>query len=183
MKRAAFWVLFAVTVVLYAAMAFWSLPQVTVTVAPDRILLPFDLRLSGYSFEDAGTFLTALGADGTAFYQHTQHLLDAVFPSLLSLTLFFAIASLLPQRIGGWRWLVAVVALLSASLDLMENLAVDRLLVAGADAITPAMVAEASQWTMLKFALLAISFGLVLVLLLAKAVAAIRRRMKGAQKP
>lgn len=146
MERIAVWALFTVTMGIYLAMLLWSLPRVAEAAGG---LTAFDLRPGGYSFEEAMTFLSALTAEGNAFYRGTQHLLDAAYPPLMSLTLFLAIAGL-SAAIGHWRWVLAAVALPSALFDLAENVAVDRMLAAGAAGLTADLVETASFCTVLK---------------------------------
>ena len=172
MKRTGFWLLFAITMTLYATILFWSLPQITSAAGG---LPPFDLRPGGYSYDEAVGFLTALTLAGRAFYRGTQHLLDAVYPPLMSLTLFFALAAL-AKPIGGWRWALASLALPIAVFDLCENIAVDRLLDAGT-AITADLVATASLWTVLKSGLTTAVMSLLLGVLIVRGIGATYRRM------
>ena len=99
--RLGFWLLFAVTLAVYATMLVWTLPAITAAAGG---LAPFDMRPSGYSFDEAKAFLTALSPDGKALYLDAQHKLDAAYPALLAATLFFAIAALAPKSWGNWRW-------------------------------------------------------------------------------
>ncbi len=73
---AAYWGLVAATVLVYAAMVFWSLPGV---MAGAGGLVPFDMRPGGYSAEAARAFLAALDPAATARYLRVQHLLDTLF--------------------------------------------------------------------------------------------------------
>ena len=50
-------------------------------------LRPFDMRLSGYSAEQANSLLNALGSSGRRYYLTRQIPLDLVYPSLMALTL------------------------------------------------------------------------------------------------
>ena len=93
-RRVAFWALFAVTNIVYLVMVVWSLPKVSEAAGG---LVPFDMRPTGYSFEEAKAFLAALGPEGTAFYLHVQQRLDLLYPALLAATLFFAIRALTPS--------------------------------------------------------------------------------------
>lgn len=179
MKIAAFWVLFVGTMAIYLVMVLWSLPQLSAAAGG---LAPFDLRF-GYTLAEAQQFLAALPPEQNAFYRHTQHLLDLFFPPLWSLMLFFAIAALAPRVIGPWKWVLAALALPLAVFDLLENFAVDRMLTAGADDLTPELANTASQWTTLKAGLTTVVMTLLLVLLVTKGVQLIGRRFgKGAAK-
>ena len=163
--RLAFWLLFAVTLAVYATMLAWTLPAISATAGG---LAPFDMRPSGYTFEEAKAFLTALSPAGTALYRNVQHRLDAAYPALLAATLFFAIAALSPRRWGGWRWVLALVAIPAALFDYLENAAVAGMLLAGADGLTSEMVATASRWTVWKSTASTIAMILLLVLLAAR---------------
>ena len=100
MPRILFWGLFGLTFAIYAAMLGWSLPVVAAAAGG---LVPFDMRPGGYGFADAHAFLVALSPEGARFYVNIQQKLDIAYPGLLALTLLFAIAALLPRRLGAWR--------------------------------------------------------------------------------
>ncbi len=162
--RRAFWLLFAVTLAVYATMLVWTLPAISAAAGG---LAPFDLRPSGYSFEEAKAFLAALSPEGTALYRDVQHRLDTAYPALLAATLFFAIAALTPTGWGRWRWVLALTAIPGALFDYLENAAVAVMLDAGADRLTPEMVATASRWTAWKATATTVAMTLLLVLLAA----------------
>lgn len=172
-RRAAFWTLFAATVIVYGVMVLWSLP--ILSEAADG-LIPFDMRPAGYGLSEAQAFLAALPPDAVAFYLGVQHLLDTLYPALLTATLFFAIAALAPARIGGWRWLLAATALPGAVFDWLENAAVAAMLNAGADGVTPELVATANRWTVLKSAFTTFAMAVLVVLLVRWAIGRFRRR-------
>ena len=50
-------------------------------------LRPFDMRLSGYSAEQANSLLSALGSSGRRYYLTRQIPLDLAYPALMALTL------------------------------------------------------------------------------------------------
>lgn len=149
-----YWVLVALTLVVYLTMVIWSLPVISAAAGG---LLPFDLRPMGYSFEEARAFLNALPADGVEFYQNTQHRLDAIFPALVGAILAIGLWWLA----RGWpavaRILLVTFPLVGAVADYLENNAVAKMLVAGRDQITPDTVAQASRWTVLKSATITFS--------------------------
>lgn len=160
-RRIAFWALFAVTAAIYATMLVWSLPAISAKAGG---LAPFDMRPGGYTFDDAHTFLSALTPEGAAFYRNVQQRLDLFFPALVALTMFFAIAALLPTLWGGWRWLLASVALPGAVFDYLENAGVAAMLAAGPDGLTAQLVDATSRWSMLKAAANTVASVLLLVL-------------------
>lgn len=171
-RRAAFWVLAAVTLANYAIMVFWSLPKISAAAGG---AMPFDLRPFGYSYEEARAFLAALSPDGASFYLNVQHRLDLTYPALLAATLFFAIRALTPTRFPLPGWVVALVAVPGAVFDYLENASVSAMLEHGAADVTPGLVARASLWTLLKSAFSTIAMIVLLVL----AAAALWRRVAG----
>lgn len=175
MKRLAFWILFAVTLAVYAVMLVWTLPAITAAAGG---LPPFDMRPGGYGFEDAQAFLAALSAEGRTLYLGPQHMLDLAYPALITLTLFFAIASLLPGRWGALRWVVALPALAIAVFDYLENMAVTAMLEAGPDRLTPDLVATASGWTVLKSGVSTVVMSALLLVLLVHAARWAMRRLR-----
>ncbi|MEX0956883.1 MAG: hypothetical protein WDZ83_16930 [Rhizobiaceae bacterium] len=173
MKRGLFWLLAAATLAIYLTMVLWSLPYIS---AESGGLAPFDMRPMGYSFDDARTFLAALSDEGAAFYQTVQHRLDLFFPGLMAATLFFAIAALLPRRLGRWRYVVAAPVILTAIFDWSENLTVAGMLTAGADGLTEEMVRTANGWSIAKATASTVAYTALLVLLIWKGAARWRRR-------
>lgn len=158
--RMIFWILFTVMVGVYLVMALWSIPKITADAGG---LLAFDLRPTGYSFAEAQAFLTALSDEGRGFYLNVQHMLDGAYPALFAVVMVMAFNHLF----AGWpRWGAIALALAGAGFDYMENTAVAVMLRAG-DELSAAMVATASQWTVLKsgavtLALLALIAGLLM---------------------
>lgn len=173
MKRGLFWTLAAITLAVYLTMVLWSLPYISAEAGG---LAPFDMRPTGYSFDDARTFLAALSDEGNTFYQTVQHRLDLFFPGLMAATLLLAIAALLPKRLGRWRYVIAAPVILTAVFDWSENLAVAGMLTAGAEGITEDMVRTASGWSKAKATASTVAYTALLVLLIWKGAAWWRRR-------
>ncbi len=142
--RLIFWMMFAVMLGVYLVMVLWSLPL----IAMDAGGLPaFDMRPTGYSYDEAQAFLAALSPDGRAFYLDVQQWLDTAYPALLGVTLVMAFGVLFR---GVLRWAAIVFALAGAVFDYLENAAVAEMLRVGSEGVTPDMVATASRWTLLK---------------------------------
>jgi len=156
-----FWIIFVLMIVNMAVMMAWSIPTLQQMAGG---LDPFDMRSTGYSFDEAKALLTALGDNGAAFYENVQHLLDLSFPALMALSVSLAIYLLAPIKWGLWRVLLALLPFAGAILDYMENASVTALLSTGPDAITPEQVATASGYTLLKTQ--AISAGLLVMVVL-----------------
>lgn len=115
------------------------------------LVLPFDLRPTGYSQVDAAVLLEALGEAGRQFYLTRQIPLDTLYPALLALTLVSTLrwravrfGPTLMTRMG------VPLAILAATFDYLENLGIGLMLLVGAD---PTLVQAASTATMLKSAL------------------------------
>ena len=158
-----FWAIFALTMGIYATMLLWSLPFL---MADTGGLPPFDLRPTGYSFDDAVAMLSALSAEGTTFYRDIQlNMLDMAFPGLLAITLFLAFWLLTPASWGNSRWLLLLVALLGTIFDYLENFAIKTMLALGPNFVTPEIVANASSHSVSKASFVTASMILLLVLL------------------
>jgi len=115
------------------------------------VVLPFDLRPTGYSPVDAAVLLEALGEAGRQYYLTHQIPLDTLYPGLLALTLISTLrwraarfGPTLMTRIG------VPLAILAATFDYLENLGIGLMLLVGAE---PTLVQAASTATMLKSAL------------------------------
>ncbi|SMX50684.1 hypothetical protein [Maliponia aquimaris] len=139
------------------------------------VVLPFDLRPTGYSQVDAAVLLEALGEAGRQYYLMRQVPLDTLYPALLALTL-----------ISTLRWRAAEfgptlmtsigvpLAILAATFDYLENLGIGLMLLFGAD---PTLVQATSTATMLKSALTSAA-----ILAVVAAVAAVLLRRMSRQR-
>ncbi|HQZ12306.1 MAG TPA: hypothetical protein PK286_05415 [Devosia sp.] len=167
MLKTLYWILFAVTMILYGTMLAWSLPAVSAAAGG---LPPFDLRPGGYSLADAQEFLTALSAEGAAFYRNVQLRLDMAFPLLIGLTMYFALAALLPKRLGRWRYAVALPALLAMPFDYIENHTIGLMLDAGPERLTEDLVARGSMASQVKTVITSVVMTVILLALVWHAV-------------
>jgi hypothetical protein len=158
--KAIFWLVFAAMAAVYATMLIWTLPTITAEAGG---LAPFDMRPLGYSLDEAKAFLSALSADGRDLYLNVQLWLDLFYPALLAVSLIFATILLAPP--GLLRWLLILPAVLGMVFDYLENFSIGRMLEAGPDALTEALAAEASRWTILKSGFTTVSMMAVIVLL------------------
>ncbi|WP_298561306.1 hypothetical protein [uncultured Aliiroseovarius sp.] len=153
----AFWVVFAAMVLVYCAMVLWSLP---IIMSDAKGLMPFDLRPSGYTTEEARAFLSVLSESGRAHYLGVQHKLDTLYPGLMALSLILAYLLLFPTK---WAAGFSVLAGLAAVFDWSENSAVADLLRLGAEGIDEEVVSAAAQFTMLKSGFVAVALTILLV--------------------
>lgn len=162
MKRALFWVLLALMAGVYCMMLFWTLPRLKVLSGG---LLPFDLRPSGYTLAEALALLAAMGTEGRAYYLSVQQQLDSAYPVLYAVVMVLAFRALAPLW---WGRALGVLALAGAGFDYLENARVAVMLRQAPEAVTEAMVAAASQATVLKSVTVTVAL-VVLSVLLARA--------------
>lgn len=167
-----YWLLVATTLAVYFTMLFWSLPKISAEAGG---LVPFDMRPTGYSFEEARAFLTALSDEGVQFYLGVQHSLDIVYPLLLASILVIGLWRLM----RGWPRVLAVIIsalpVIGSAADYMENFAVAAMLRAGASDITTQMVSTANQWTLVKSSATSIAMLALIGLLIWAGIKKIRR--------
>jgi hypothetical protein len=131
----------------------------------------FDMRPTGYSFEEAKAILEGLGEAGRLYYANVQQGLDCVFPALIFL------------MVSGWQLLLArkfamrglrlpvwlVVLLLAINLagaiaDYTENSAVRAMLLVAPETITEGQVAVANAATIAKSLFNTLSYLLLLAM-------------------
>lgn len=166
-------IIITAAVTVYAVMVFVTIPHLTEIALANGMAeaRPFDLMPSGYDFTIAQRFLSALGPAGRDEYLNVQHRLDTVFPLLFGLSLaiglFWAGMKLRLPRI---LVLLVTAALASAAtvLDWAENSAVAVLLRSDPEALDPAFVQKASDFTVWKtiavsVAMTALLLGLIAV--------------------
>jgi len=155
----------AITAVNYAMMLFYSTPLL---VDATNGLSPFDIRITGYTPEDARLYVTSITDAGRLFYLGTQSTLDTFFPALYTLSLILTIYQLAPRLP-----VLFLTPLAGMVFDYYENAAVREIL--RGTAPDPALVDMASLLTQLKYISIALSILLILWLWY--------RRQRGAQKP
>jgi hypothetical protein len=168
-----FWAVVVATLAVYAVMLGWSLPAIS-DAAGGRAV--FDMLPAGYSYAEAQAFLADLSPEGADFYLRVQHRLDLIYPALLAISTGWAMVRLAPR----WRWRPALllVPIPGMVFDYLENRAVAVMLSAGADGLTPEMVAQASRYSQLKAIFSTLSLGLLLILILAWAFRRWRARAR-----
>lgn len=137
----------------------WGLPLVTAAVYAYLVVylgtrpgaqsggLPFDLRVTGYSFSEARAYLQALSPAGYELAQGPAAWADTVLPPLLGLTL----AWWMRPYAGVFGMVCVMVAMSYVALDWGENHFVQRMLTAGPDHVAYADVVRASAMTRGKF--------------------------------
>ena len=154
----AYWVLVVVTAAVYVSMVVWTGPKITYEAGG---AMPFDTRLFGYNEAQARIFLGALSDEGRDFYLGVQQRVDMVFPVLFALVMGIAIFWLYAEKSRAMRVALLLLPALGALADYVENARVAALL--RSESPAAAMIAAASQATVLKFIFIAASLGLILV--------------------
>jgi len=168
-----YWLLVLAMVVVACAMSFWTIPIIMQSAGG---LMPFDLRPTGYSLEDAKQFLGALSADGMSVYQGAQNQLDTAYPALQGVVLVIALRWFSQNWPVLARVVLVVFPIIGAAADYLENAAVSKMLIAGAEQVTAEMVAAANGWTVIKSTAITVSMLALLGFLL---VALVRRLRSG----
>lgn len=155
-----------------AAIFLWTGPALDAATGG---LAPPETRPGGYTAEEAGLYLAALGEVGRATYLGAQRVADTVFPIGFAATLALGIY-LSFRRCS--RVLAAIMALPAPvyfAFDMLENARFAALL-RGWPAFDPALAARASTATVAKFAFVDLSLVLVALGLLTCGIARLRRR-------
>lgn len=155
-----YWLLVVTTIAIYLAMLFWALPKINL-----REAVPFDLRPTGYTFDEARNYLSSLDNDGRNFYLGIQQWLDTFFPAMLAVVLTGAFLTL---KNSAWGWLLSAFAFFGALFDYLENHAVGVMLRAWPDGVTREMADTASNWTVMKSVSDTVALTGLLVLLIIK---------------
>jgi hypothetical protein len=171
-QRVALWSWVAVTIALGLAMSLWTLPRIAEGAGG---LVPFDLRFTGYSGDEARAFLAALTPVARDLYLGPQRVLDMIYPVMLSALLALALWRSTRGQAPALRMGLAAVAVAGGAVDQVENTIVARLLRDDADLATDGRVALASAATMTKSALTGVAV-IAIVALSAMKFAARRRR-------
>ena len=144
----------AITAINFAMMVFYTTPAL---IREAGGLLPFDLRLTGYSAAEAAAYLAAITDKGRTLYLTTQSMLDTFFPALLALSLMVTLYRFAPK----WPALF-LTPLAGALFDYYENASIHAIL--RSPAVDPGLVEMSSLLTSLKFASIALSLLAILLL-------------------
>lgn len=167
---------------LWAVLFFVTLPHLQHSAGGAA---PFDLRWSGYRYEEAQAFLAAIGEHGRAYYLHPELILDTFFPPLYAVSRGLALWWLtIPGRSHDGavplRWRRALIALPVAELilDWGENACVAGMIWTWPE-LSPGLVLVASLATRLKL-VAAASTEIALVALATVALLRWRKRRRAA---
>ncbi len=118
---------------------------------------PFDIRPLGYSYDEARSFLAAIGEEGRAYYLSPELVLDSFYPPFYAVSRGLALWWLtMPGRLcegampSRWRWTLVAIPVVMASLDGVENICIAKMLWTWPD-LPPGLVQVSSLATRLKF--------------------------------
>src|SRR5581483_765869 len=96
---------------------------------------PFDIRLRGYSYDEARYFLNAIGREGRDYYASPELLIDTFYPPLYALSRGLALWWLtMPRRLraaplpASLRVALVAVPIAMACLDMFENVCIAAML-------------------------------------------------------
>lgn len=159
--KSLYWLLLTITLGFFVVLSFWYVPQLTVVVN-DAVLRPFDLRLFGYTPQDAKLYLSALSPEQTAMYKDQMLAIDRIFPVLYASTWVIALRWL---NKGTWGWVFSVAIVVGAVFDYLENASFTQMLTTDPASLADSVVINASHWTVLKFVSFSICiFGFLILL-------------------
>ena len=148
--RIILWVVSLAAISFFLAMNLGTVPIIRAEAGGMRI---FDNRPTGYDFETAKQFLSQLSPDGYALYTGLQRKIDTLFPTLMAISLTWALWIMTdfldkPYRIG-----ICLAAFIGPMCDLTENHFVGQMLALGPEAITEDLVSTASTFSVTKWVL------------------------------
>ena len=167
-RTAALIVTGAATAAICLVMNLWLLPLIEQTTNGLRC---FDMNSLGYTHAQAKEFLSLLSERGRDVYLHVQLPLDFVYP--VAYTAFFMLAMrALTGKNTPWYALPAALA----ALDYTEN--VCSIVMLRAMDVSPALAGFASTVTVIKSALMTLTFIVLLIMLIRYFI----KRRKGAAK-
>jgi hypothetical protein len=153
--------LFAMTMVVYLTMLFYSIPKV-VTSVPEMKL--FDVSPSGYTTEYAISLLNAIGPEGRDLYLSLQLPLDFIYPGLFIISYSLLFAWVLKKSYGlkSKVYYALYLPVLAGLFDYTENILIILMLKAYPD-IGSGLVTVASLATTIKSFLSLIFFTLLIL--------------------
>jgi hypothetical protein len=171
----------ALSFVLWAILFFVTLPHLQ-ALAGGRA--PFDLRIFGYSYAEARTFLTAIGEPGRAYYLNPELVLDSFYPPLYAASRGLALWWLTaPGRVRDraipavWRTLLVALPILVALIDGgVENVCIAKMIGSWPD-LSAGVVQLSSAATQAKFLLGAPTEVLLVVFAILWALRRLRSRV------
>lgn len=142
--------------VLWAIMFFGPLAHLSRLAGGPK---PFDIRPTGYSYDEARAFLDAIGEQGRAYYFNPELIIDTIYPPLYAISRGLALWWLTrPGRIRPvplpltFRAALVGIPLAMASIDIIENGCIAVMLWTWPD-LSHALVIVSSLMTQVKIGL------------------------------
>lgn len=118
-------------------------------------LRPFDLRILGYTYADATTYIALLTPDQAALYVGPLRMLDTVFPILFGLWMGWVQWGI-TRNIHPWSRVIMLIAPAGfVMMDLAENALIAEMVQTTADTLSEELVLRASSYTISKYVTLA----------------------------
>jgi len=157
-----FWPLFYITIGYFAYISVFVLPAIKAEAAG---LVPLDILLTGYSFDQAVYFFQANAASGGAEFSNFHAFDDVIFPALYGVTLSLGIWTLTRNWVKTVRIIICGLPLAAMVIDYLENARIIAMINSDPVNISAAMVSAASILTETKFQIIGLTF-LVMVIIL-----------------
>ncbi|SHJ34983.1 hypothetical protein SAMN05444000_107152 [Shimia gijangensis] len=154
-----------VTVVTYGVLV--GVGASNLTLGEDN-LKPFDLRFSGYTLAEAQTYLALMTAEQSALYIGFLRYVDTAFPMLMGLWMGWCLWGL-TRAVHPWSRIILLVVPASFTvMDLCENALVSDMVMRGTTGLEAGLVTLASSYTITKYVMLSVAFGLLLAMMIYK---------------
>lgn len=139
-------------------------------------LKPFDLRPLGYTLEDAQIYIALLTPELVALYSGFLRRVDTVFSLLMGLWLGWCLWGV-TRRLHPWsRVILLVVPASFTVMDLCENALISEMVQKNVSAVGADLVSMASSYTITKFVMLSVAFGLLLTMMVRNSGVTSKRR-------
>jgi len=160
--------LFVLAMGFYGVMMFVTIPQVMAGAGGTEI---FDMRPLGYTYDEALSILASMTETAKEYYRQVQIPLDFIYPALMGFFGAFTFAWM--RKTVKIPRITLLIPLAAGAFDYLENLGILRLL---SGHTKPAAIALTSAFSVGKSALTTVFMTGILVLMVFRAIKAIRRR-------
>ncbi len=148
-RQKLYWLLVIATTLVYGTMILVYGPRLVGLSSVGG--WPFDLRMGGYSAQEARSYITSLGADGVAFYIGPVMWLDTFFPAMFALVIGIAMWTLLAKRGRILQVGSALITVAYTVFDYLENATLYKVMSMDLGSVPDHLIESASRWTILKF--------------------------------
>ncbi|NOX41253.1 MAG: hypothetical protein GXP05_12290 [Alphaproteobacteria bacterium] len=167
-RQKLYWLLVAATTLVYGALIFGYGPQLIGMSSFGG--WPFDLRMGGYSAQEARSYIASLGADGVALYIGPVMWLDTFFPAMFALVIGIAMWTLLAKRGRVLQVGSALITVAYMVFDYLENATLYKMMSIDLDLLPDNLIENASRWTILKFTFVDAMITILVTLLILRLV-------------